>query len=68
MGSEMCIRDSHDSLVGFIEQRLGCRVFYSSSGPTYLDKEILRPEAVQASSAKVGMGEVRFNLPKQIAG
>ena len=60
--------EDHDSLVRFIEQRLGSRVIYSSSGPTYLDKETLRPEVVQTMSAKTGMGDIGFTLPKQIAG
>ena len=60
--------EDQESLVRFIEQRLGCRVIYTSSGPTYLDKAILRPEIVQSLSAKAGVGELAFKLPKQIAG
>jgi hypothetical protein len=56
------------SLVRFIEQRLGCRVLYTSSGPTYLDKANLRPETVRPPAARVGVSETPFTLPKEIAG
>jgi len=55
-------------LVRFIEQRLGCKVLYTSSGPTYLDKANLQPATVQPVSAKAGVGEIPFTMPKQIAG
>ena len=60
--------EAQESLVRFIEQQLGCKVLYTSSGPTYLDKVNLRPEIVQPSSARAGAAEIPLTLPKQIAG
>jgi adenylosuccinate synthase len=60
--------EAQEFLVRFIEQQLGCKVLYTSSGPTYLDKVNLRPEIVQPSSARAGAAEIPLMLPKQIAG
>jgi len=60
--------EDQESLVRFIEQRLGCKVLYTSSGPTYLDKANLQPGTVRPVSAKAGVGEIPFTMPKQIAG
>jgi len=56
------------ALVRFIEQRLECKVLYSSFGPTYQDKAILRPDIVPAVAAPATIGELPFRMPKQIAG
>jgi adenylosuccinate synthase len=60
--------DDQAGLVRFIEQRLECKVLYSSSGPTYQDKAILRPDIVPAVAAQATIGEMPFAMPKQIAG
>jgi adenylosuccinate synthase len=60
--------EDQKSLLRFIEQQLECKVFYSSSGPTYLDKANLQPEIVPAMGAKAAVGGIPFTLPKQIAG
>jgi adenylosuccinate synthase len=60
--------EAQESLVRFIEQQLGCKVLYTSSGPTYLDKVNLRPEIGQPSSARAGADAIPLTLPKQIAG
>jgi adenylosuccinate synthase len=60
--------EAQESLVRFIEQQLGCKVLYTSSGPTYLDKVNLRPEIVQPPLARAGADAIPLPLPKQIAG
>ena len=60
--------EDQESLVRFIEQRLECRVLYTSSGPTYLDKANLRPETVRPPAARAGVSETPFTQPQQLAG
>ncbi len=60
--------EDNAALVGFIEQRLDCKILYSSFGPTYQDKAILQPEIVPAVAAPTGIVEIPFKMPKLIAG
>jgi len=55
------------SLVRFVEDRLMCNVIYTSSGPTYQDKALVRPELV-STAAQTSIVEMPFRMPKQAAG
>jgi len=44
------------------------QVLYSSFGPTYRTRPILRPDIVPAVAAPAAIGELPFRMPKQIAG
>ncbi|MGD0578463.1 MAG: adenylosuccinate synthetase [Bryobacteraceae bacterium] len=67
-GLKLQVVEDDAALVRFIEQRLDCKVLYRSSGPTYQDKAILRPEIVPALATQAAVGETPFTLPKQAAG
>ncbi len=56
------------SLLRFIEQRLHCKIVYTSLGPTYLDKAIQRPEIAPAVAVHPVAGEVPPIVPREIAG